>query len=152
MPFAVLDFRETAQELGGCQLPESREIGMPEPAVDTPRRTLRVLRMVTRSLLVAFACLWFGFALLSGAAQHGEGFQAVLRNFANTLPWLGLFVVVYLAFRNELLGGLLIIVAGLASAFFFNAFASPLILFAISLPLLALGGALLLCWAMSRPR
>lgn len=112
---------------------------------------IRILRLAVRVLLVGLAIGWFGFALVSGVQQNGPGIGALVRNLPNALPWLALFVVVYIAFRWERVGGILIGLAGLASVVFFNAFASPVVLFGISVPLILLGGALILCWALSTP-
>ncbi len=60
---------------------------------------------------------WLGFALLSGTEKDFEG---LLANLPNTLPWLGLLAVLYMAFRREMLGGALASAVGLASVFFFT--------------------------------
>ena len=114
-------------------------------------KTLRILRPLVRALLVVFALFWSVFALLSGATQSGQGIGAVLHNLPNALPWLVLVVFVYIAFRWELVGGILIALTGLVSIIFLNALSSPVVLFVISLPLVVLGGALILCWVL-RPR
>jgi hypothetical protein len=113
---------------------------------------IRILRRTARVLLVLLALFWFGFALLSGVEQSGRGIGAQVRNVPNALPWLALFVVVYIAFRWELAGGILIVIAGAASILFFNALAVPVVLLTVSVPLILLGSALILCWVLSRPQ
>lgn len=114
---------------------------------------ISILRFVVRALLLTLALVLFTFASLSGAGagQFNDGFGAILRNLPNALPWLVLFVLVYIAFRWELLGGGLIVFSGLASIVFFNAFATPIVLFVVSLPLIGLGCLLIICWILSRP-
>ena len=111
---------------------------------------VRILRLGARTLLVALTLVWFSFALLSGAAEYGEGIAAVVRNLPNALPWLALFVVVYIAFRWELAGGLLVVAAGFVSVVFFDAPNSPPVLLAVSLPMVVFGFALILCWFLDR--
>lgn len=118
--------------------------------MNSPSSILRFLRLVARILLVVLALFWFAFALLSGAAQYGQGIDALLRNLPNALPWLGLFVFVYIAFRWELVGGLLVVLAGFVSIFFFNAWTAPVVLFGVSLPLIAAGAGLIACHYLDR--
>lgn len=112
--------------------------------------TLQFLRLAVRSLLIVLALFWFAFALLSGAGQYGQGVGAVFRNLPNAQPWLGLFVFVYIAFRWELVGGILILLAGLVSIIFFNAWTAPVVLLGVSLPLSAAGAALIACHFLDR--
>ena len=114
--------------------------------------TIRVLRLAVRTLLLALVLFWFTFALLSGVSQFGEGIGALLRNWPNALPWLALLALVYVAFRWELVGGILIVLAGIVSVVFFNASVSSVVFLAVSLPLMVLGAGLILCWLLSRPR
>ncbi len=108
----------------------------------------RTLRYFARTVLCVTALFWFGFAMLSGAENDFEG---ILSNLPNTLPWLGFFVVVYMAFRWELLGGALVLSAGIASVFFFSAWTSPAVLLGISLPNIVAGAALVACGRLDPP-
>ncbi|WP_393930396.1 hypothetical protein [Yoonia sp. R2-816] len=103
-----------------------------------------------RALLVVFALFWFVFALLSGAGQQDQGISVMLRNLPNAMPWLALFIVIYISFRWELAGGLLVVAAGFFSMAFFNALTSPVVLLAVSLPMVVLGSGLILCWFSDR--
>ncbi len=111
--------------------------------MSSPSGKIRILLLVVRTLLAALALFWFAFALLSGSDQYGQGIGAVLRNLPNALPWLALFAFVYIAFRWELVGGILVVLAGLASMVFFNAWTAPIVLFGVALPLIAAGAALI---------
>ncbi|WP_050932031.1 DUF7670 domain-containing protein [Aestuariivita boseongensis] len=114
--------------------------------------TVRILRLVVRTLLVALALFWFIFAWLSGAAEYGQGIGAVIRNLPNSVPWLFLFIIVYIAFRWELAGGILIMLAGLGSVVFFDAWAAPVVLLGVSLPLVAAGATLVACHIIDRSK
>ena len=89
---------------------------------------------------------WFIFALLSGAEQYGGGVTGVIKNAPNALPWLLLFVFVYIVWKYEQIGGGLLIIAGIFSVYFFNALESVVVLFAVSLPLIILGSIFLAHW------
>lgn len=98
---------------------------------------MNYVRYFSRAVLLIMAIFWFGFALLSGA---GDPYDAgLIQNIPNALPWLLLFILVYVAWKWELAGGILVTAAGICTIFFFNAFESPVVLFFISLPLIALG-------------
>jgi len=94
-------------------------------------------------VLIVVVTFWFIFALLSGSEEYGGGLKGIILNSPNALPWLLLGVLVYVAFKWELMGGLLIAGMGVFTVFFFNAYKSPLVFFAISVPLIVLGGLLI---------
>ena len=75
-----------------------------------------------------------------------------MKNSPNALPWLLLGVPVFLAFKWELLGGLLVSGMGVFTVFFFNAYRSAFVLFAISVPLIVLGGILIFSRYYERDR
>lgn len=109
--------------------------------------SIRVLRYSARTVLVVVALLWFGFAVLSGA-ENGVG--GLLENLSNALPWLLLFAIVYIVFRWELLGGVLAMVTSVASILFFNTWTVPVVLIGVSLPIMAAGVALIICYFLDR--
>ena len=104
------------------------------------------LRYTARIALVILAMFWFVFALLSGSEQYGGGLNRIIRNSPNALPWLLLFVLDYVEFRWELIGGILIILAGVLTVPFFNTLESLFLLLTVSLPLMVLGGFFTLSW------
>lgn len=103
-----------------------------------------IIRWIARIALVIIALFWFVFALLSGAENYGGGMHGILANTPNAIPWLILFVFVYVAWKWELVGGWMIIAFGIFSAFFFNVAAEPTVLLMITIPLLILGSILLI--------
>lgn len=107
-------------------------------------------RYIARAVLLVLAVFWFGFALLSGAGDLSGG--GLIQNVPNALPWLLLFVLVYIAWKWELIGGLLVISGGIFTIFFFNALASPVVLWAISLPFIVLGGLFVLSWHTAKQK
>ena len=111
-----------------------------------------ILRPMARAVLVTLALFWFGFAVLSGAEQDGQGIGALLRNLPNALPWLGLFAIVYVAFRWEGVGGAILILAGGVAAVFFNAWDAPVVLLGVCLPLVVIGAAFIACHYLDRSR
>ncbi len=100
------------------------------------------IRFAAGTALIILALLWFSFAILSGT-EHGLG--GFVSNLPNALPWLWLLAIVYVAFRWELLGSVLVLCSGIASIFFFNAGTAPVVLVGISLPLMVVGTALIVC-------
>ncbi|MFN8357270.1 MAG: hypothetical protein U0Y10_22630 [Spirosomataceae bacterium] len=79
-----------------------------------------LLRNIARYALLILALFTFLFALLSGAEHYGGGFMGVLQNSPNALPWLILLGMVYIAWRWERIGGILIIIIGAFMVYFFN--------------------------------
>jgi len=93
-------------------------------------------------MLVLITVFWGGFALLSGAG--GDPGVSLWQNLPNAGPWVALALITLIAFKWPGIGGTLVLLAGLASVPFFNASASPVVLFGVSLPIIALGAMLLL--------
>jgi hypothetical protein len=79
-----------------------------------------MLRKIARILLLTITTIVFAFALLSGSEEYGGGFMGIIKNSPNTLPWLLLFGLNYLAWKRELVGGSIIAVFGLTISWFFN--------------------------------
>lgn len=110
------------------------------------------VKTVARTLMLVFSAFWFGFALLSGAETFGGGVKGVLRNSPNALPWFFLLVFIFLYWYYEIVSASLMILIGLVTLFFFDAFQSPFVLFAISIPILILGSTLLITAVLTRKR
>ena len=106
----------------------------------------KYLRYIARAILLMVASFWFVFALLSGAEQYGGGLLGILKNSPNALPWLLLFVLVYLVFKKELWGGILILLMGFCTVFAFDTFEEPIAFLLISLPLILLGSFFVISW------
>ena len=83
-------------------------------------RTAIIFRTVARYTLLVFGILIFLFALVSGSEDYGGGLRGILENSPNALPWLVLLLLVLVAWRWELTGGILITLLGLFLIYFFN--------------------------------
>lgn len=79
---------------------------------------------IVKVFLLLYGAFFFFFALFSGASDYGGGIEGLIYNFPNTLPWILLFVIIYIAWRWEFLGGVILFFLGLASIFFFNIYES----------------------------
>jgi ABC-type antimicrobial peptide transport system permease subunit len=78
------------------------------------------LRYATRTILLILGILVFFFALFSGADSQ-EGFvSGIINNSPNALPGLGLLILTAIAWRYELIGGILTTAFGLFLVYFFN--------------------------------
>lgn len=77
-----------------------------------------ILRYTARYLLLSIGVLVFVFSLLSGAEDMN--FKSVLRNSPNAIPWLLLIVLIFIAWKWELIGGVVITALGLFMIWFFN--------------------------------
>ena len=99
-------------------------------------KTIIILRNLARAVLIILAAAGFIFALLSGAES---GLSGVIKNSPNALPWLLLFVLVWVAWKWELIGGVILLLLGIFSFFFFNAIESTAVLLLVPVPLVVLG-------------
>ncbi len=117
-----------------------------------PERQKRILqvKIIARTGMLIFSAFWFGFALLSGAETFGAGMRGILHNSPNALPWFFLLIFTYMYWYYEIVSASLIILIGLVTLFYFDAFQSPFVLFAISIPILILGSTLLTTALLSR--
>jgi hypothetical protein len=108
----------------------------------THSRIIHILRYTARVFLTLIALFFFVFALLSGAEEYGGGISGIIQNSPNALPWLPLLILVGSTWKWEKASGIIIVLFGLFTLFAFNAGNEPFVLFAISLPLISLGGIL----------
>ncbi|MFC1648839.1 hypothetical protein ACFL1B_05255 [Nanoarchaeota archaeon] len=113
--------------------------------MDTPK----TLRYIARTVLLILAILIFLFALFSGAE---DGLKGILLNSPNALTGLFVLVFIFIAWKWELVGGILIVLTGIFAVFFFGFYeaGSRFMLFIIPLPLIVLGGFLIMAWYMTR--
>lgn len=118
-----------------------------------PNKSIKIakwLRYVARTVLVMVAVFWFVFALLSGAAEYGGGARGILMNSLNALPWLLFFVFVWVVWKWELLGGIFISIFGILTIFAFDTNEESVAFLIISLPLILLGGSLIVSWYLTK--
>lgn len=81
---------------------------------------VRALQKGALIVLLILSLLLLLFALLSGSQDYGGGFEGLWKNSPNSLPWLVLLVFVIIAWRNKILGGILITISGAALTYYFN--------------------------------
>jgi len=115
-------------------------------------KTANILRNIARYGLLVIGLLVFIFALLSGAESFGGGISGVIQNSPNALPWLFLLLLVYVAWKSELIGGILITGLGLFLVYFFNFSGLNffLVTFILTLLITLLGIFFLLSWHLRR--
>ena len=75
-------------------------------------------RNTARYVLLIFGILIFLFALVSGAESFT--IKEILKNSPNSFPWICFLLAVLIAWKNELLGGIILILLGFSGAFFFS--------------------------------
>jgi len=107
-------------------------------------KIILILRNIARVILILAAAFWFVFALLSGAEELGGGVMGIIKNSMNALPWLLLLVIAWAAIKWELIGGVVLLLFGIFSIFFFNTFEQAMSFIAISLPFILVGGIFIL--------
>lgn len=113
-------------------------------------KIIKYLRYTSRIALIIITTFWFIFALLSGSEKFGGGLKGILQNIPNALPWLLLFVIVYIAWKWEFMGGFAVTSIGIFTVFFFQTCKSLITLLGISLPLIIIGVFLLLSWQLTK--
>jgi hypothetical protein len=96
----------------------------------------KVISVLVKILLLIIALFWLIFSLMSGFENSG-GFN----NLPNALPWLVLLIGVFVAFRWEIVGSVLIILYAIFAMIFFG---FGIVVFIISLPLAILAAILLI--------
>ena len=115
-------------------------------------KTANILRNIARYVLLTLGILVFLFALVSGSEQYGGGLQGILKNSPNALPWVILLAAVYIAWKRELAGGIIIILTGVGMLMLFilkaNDFFWPVLL--LVLLVMVLGLFFILSWWLRR--
>lgn len=110
-----------------------------------------ILRNIARYTLLVIGGLVFVFALFSGAEEYGGGFQGVIKNSPNALPWAGLLLLVFVAWEWELVGGIIITALGFFMLAFFNTGQNFfLFTFVLCLLIVALGLLFIISWFLRR--
>lgn len=83
-----------------------------------------VLRYTARSLMLILSTMFIIFAMLSGAEQYGGGIMGVIKNSPNAMPWVLLLLLSVVAWKKELIGGIIITALGCFVVYYFN-FTNP---------------------------
>lgn len=115
-------------------------------------KTANIFRNTARYSLLVIGVLVFIFALLSGAESKGGGVMGIIKNSPNALPWVLLLFLVYVAWKWELVGGIIITALGLFLFYFFNFAGNNFFLFTFILTLLIilLGSFFILSWYLRK--
>jgi|GEM_PF-527574 len=115
-------------------------------------KVANIFRLIARYPLLILGILVFLFALLSGSEGYGGGIAGIIKNSPNAIPWLILLVLVFIAWKWELIGGILVTVLGIALLYFFN-FTGPgfsLFPFILTIMITILGSFFILSWLFRR--
>jgi len=78
-------------------------------------------RRVARTALVVVTLFWIIFGIATGFQNEG-GVGSIFDNFMNIIPWLAIIILWFIAWRWEIIGGLLIIAFSIYMAFYLNVF------------------------------
>jgi len=79
-----------------------------------------IFKNIARYTSLTLGILVFVFALFSGAKDYGEGIEGIIQNIPNALPWLLFLLVVLVAWKWEVVGGISIVILGLTFLYVFN--------------------------------
>ena len=111
-------------------------------------------RNISRYALLILTVLALIFALLSGAGLNGGGVYGIVRNSPNALPWLILLSMIYVAWKWELIGGIIISLTGIFMMYFFHVFSSKFHIATLILTLMIflLGTFFMMSWYLRRDK
>lgn len=87
-------------------------------------KTANTFRFIARYSLLVLSVAVFVAALIFGSAEYGGGIIGIVKNSPNALPWALLLVVLFIAWKKEKIGGIMITLLGVALVYFFN-FSGP---------------------------
>jgi len=111
-------------------------------------------RYTARFSLLIIGVLVFLFALFSGA-ENSEGITTLtglIKNSPNALPWFAMLLLVGIAWKFEMIGGILIALGGLFLVYFFNFSGGnfDIVVFILTLLITVLGLFFLMSWQIRR--
>ena len=112
-------------------------------------KTANILRNIARYTLLVLGILVFFFALLSGSEDYGGGISGIIKNSPNALPWLLFLVLIFIAWKWELVGGIIITLLGIG-LLYINNFRLPIITFILILLFIILGSFLIRSWYLRK--
>ena len=90
-------------------------------------------------LLMIWSVALFLFALLSGAEAAEGTVSRIVANAPNAFPWLIPFVLLYVTWKRQIIGGFLFLLFGLATIVFFDTYQAVTALMIISIPAIVFG-------------
>lgn len=80
----------------------------------------KYLSIIARYTLLVVLLFTIVFAALSGSGDYGGGIKGILKNSINASPWLLLLVILFVTWKWELIGGILITSLGFVAMYFLN--------------------------------
>ena len=83
-------------------------------------KIIRVLRKWALIALTVLSVLLLAFSLLSGSEEYGGGLAGIVKNSPNSLPWIVFAMAVFIAWRRNVWGGILIAIFGGVITYYFN--------------------------------
>jgi len=89
-----------------------------------------MIKHISRIIAFAVSIFWFWFAITS---------MEKTSDFVGLIPWILLLLCSFIAYSYKFAGGIIIILFGIASFFFFNAFQNLPVLLGLSIPLIISG-------------
>ncbi len=105
---------------------------------NTTQKLATLARIIARSGSLLISLSMFGFSLISGAGELENSSSALLYNSLNALPWATLLLLNFIAWKNELIGGFMIIAFSIIATAFFN-FSGPLFYLEVFLITISIG-------------
>ena len=99
-------------------------------------------KTIAKILALLYAGFFTLFALFSGA-DPALGMKGVLLNLPNLLPWLLVWIALFIAWKNSKIGSFLFFALALASMFFFHSYQGIIPFLLVSFPLIVIGSLFL---------
>lgn len=90
-------------------------------------------------LLAIWSAVILLFALMSGAEAAEGTVIGVVAGAPNVFPWLIPFVLLYVTWKRQIIGGFLFLLFGVATILFLGTYQTPSALVIISVPVIVLG-------------
>ena len=79
----------------------------------------KYLRGIARYTLLVVLSLAFIFAIFSGSGDYGGGIKGIIKNSMNGAPWLLMLIILFVAWKWELVGGIIMTLLGFGAMYFF---------------------------------
>jgi hypothetical protein len=113
-----------------------------------------ILRNTARYTLLILGIILFTFALLSGSAEYGRDITSIIKNSPNALPWLIFIILVMIAWKWELVGGIIITILSIGMLYYFNFRTTNFFLttFILTLMIMILSSFFIISWYLRKDK
>ncbi|MBN2198152.1 hypothetical protein JW698_03115 [Candidatus Wolfebacteria bacterium] len=118
--------------------------------METVSKTAKYLRLIARIALLITGIYWFFYGWFTGLDFAEEGIKGLLTHFPNTIPWILLLIFIFIGWKKELVGGIILVLIGFFTIYFFSAMTQAFVMIEMSLPLIIFGACLIISWALRR--